>query len=101
MAAAAAARELFQRLAQQRRHALPDRAQRQVMILGGILRLADALDVTTDYLLGRVSEAGATATADRLHRDIQKLKATDRSFAEDMIQRMVERATGSKGGKAG
>ena len=64
-------------------------------------RLADALDVTTDYLLGRVSEAGATATADRLHRDIQKLKATDRSFAEDMIQRMVERATGSKGGKAG
>jgi transcriptional regulator with XRE-family HTH domain len=55
-------------------------------------RLADALDVTTDYLLGRVSEVGATAAADRLHRDIQKLKATDRSFAEDMIQRMVARA---------
>src|SRR5271168_138762 len=56
-------------------------------------RLADALDVTTDYLLGRVSEIGATATADRLHRDIQKLKATDRSLAEDLIQRMVARAT--------
>jgi transcriptional regulator with XRE-family HTH domain len=55
-------------------------------------RLADALDVTTDYLLGRVGEIGATAKADRLHRDIQKLKATDRSFAEDMIQRMVARA---------
>jgi transcriptional regulator with XRE-family HTH domain len=55
-------------------------------------RLADALDVTTDYLLGRVSDVGATAAADRLHRDIQKLKATDRSFAEDMIQRMVARA---------
>ena len=63
-------------------------------------RLADALDVTTDYLLGRVSEVGATATADRLHRDIQKLRATDRSFAEDMIQRMVDRAQ-DKGGKGG
>lgn len=61
-------------------------------------RLADALDVTTDYLLGRVNVVGATAAADRLHRDIQKLKATDRSFAEDMIQRMVERAK-DKGGK--
>ena len=60
-------------------------------------RLADALDVTTDYLLGRVNQVGATATADRLHRDIQKLKATDRSFAEDMIQRMVERAKAGKG----
>src|ERR1700731_2760093 len=60
-------------------------------------RLADALDVTTDYLLGRVSEVGATAAADRLHRDIQKLKASDRSFAEDMIQRMVERAKSGKG----
>ncbi len=55
-------------------------------------RLADALDVTTDYLLGRVNEVGATAAADRLHRDIQNLKATDRSFAEDMIQLMVARA---------
>jgi transcriptional regulator with XRE-family HTH domain len=55
-------------------------------------RLADALDVTTDYLLGRVNEVGATAAADRLHRDIQNLKATDRTFAEDMIQRMAARA---------
>ena len=55
-------------------------------------RLADALDVTTDYLLGRVTEIGATAAADRLHRDIQKLKANDRATAEDIIQRMVERA---------
>jgi transcriptional regulator with XRE-family HTH domain len=60
-------------------------------------RLADALDVTTDYLLGRVSDVGTTAAADRLHRDIQKLKATDRSFAEDMIQRMVARAKDKAG----
>lgn len=60
-------------------------------------RLADALDVTTDFLLGRVQEVGATAAADRLHRDIQKLKTTDRTFAEDMIQRMVARAKDKTG----
>jgi transcriptional regulator with XRE-family HTH domain len=55
-------------------------------------RLADALDVTTDYLLGRVEDVGATAAADQLHRDIRNLKATDRTFAEEMIQRMAARA---------
>jgi transcriptional regulator with XRE-family HTH domain len=60
-------------------------------------RLADALDVTTDYLLGRVNEVGATAAADRLHRDIQNLKASDRSFTEEMIQRLVARANEKKG----
>ncbi len=60
-------------------------------------RLADALDVTTDFLLGRVKEIGATAAADRLHRDIQRLKTTDRTFAVDMIQRMVARAKDKTG----
>jgi hypothetical protein len=45
----------------------------------------------------RVSDVGTTAAADWLHRDIQKLKATDRSFAEDMIQRMVARAKDKAG----
>jgi transcriptional regulator with XRE-family HTH domain len=55
-------------------------------------RLADALDVTTDYLLGRVSAVGATATADRLHRHIQQLRTADREFAEDLVNRMAARA---------
>lgn len=55
-------------------------------------RLADALDVTTDYLLGRVDEVGATAAADQLHRDIRNLRSADRSFAEEMVQRMAARA---------
>jgi transcriptional regulator with XRE-family HTH domain len=59
-------------------------------------RLADALDVTTDFLVGRVTDVGATAAADRLHRDIQKLKDSDRSFTEDLIRRMAARA-GDKG----
>jgi transcriptional regulator with XRE-family HTH domain len=59
-------------------------------------RLADALDVTTDYLLGRVKDAGATASADRLHRHIQQLRATDREFAESMIEQMAARAGGKQ-----
>jgi transcriptional regulator with XRE-family HTH domain len=55
-------------------------------------RLADALDVTTDYLLGRVKEMGATASADRLHRHIQHLRSEDREFAESMIAQMAARA---------
>jgi hypothetical protein len=41
--------------------------------------LAEALDVATDYLLGRGAGISATVVADRLHHDIQKLKATDYS----------------------
>ena len=41
-------------------HALPERAQRQVMILGGILRLADALDRTHTQKIAR-----ATASDDK------------------------------------
>jgi C4-dicarboxylate-specific signal transduction histidine kinase len=60
-------------------------------------RLADALDVATDYLVGRGIQIGATAAGDSLHRDIQKLKATDRSFAENEIQRTVARAKDKTG----
>lgn len=49
-------------------------------------RLAHALDVTTDYLLGRVNEVGGTATTDRLYRNIQQLQASDREFIEDWIR---------------
>jgi len=58
-------------------------------------RLAQALDVTTDYLLGRVNEIGATAKADTLYRNIQQLQSTDRDFIEDWIRHKVERGKGS------
>ena len=54
-------------------------------------RLADALDVTTDFLIGRVKEIGGVAAADRLHRHIQQLQTADREFAEDMIKNLVAR----------
>lgn len=54
-------------------------------------RLADALDVTTDYLLGRSDHSGVLAVADRLHRHIERLSSADRTLAEDIIQKMAER----------
>ena len=57
-------------------------------------RLADALDVTTDYLLGRVDDPTGLAGADRMHRHVSKLKGSDRKFAEDVIEMLAERAKG-------
>jgi transcriptional regulator with XRE-family HTH domain len=55
-------------------------------------RLADALDVTTDYLLGRVDDPGGLARADRIHRHLGQLKDSDRHFAEEMIEMLARRA---------
>ncbi len=49
-------------------------------------RLAQGLDVTTDYLIGRVDEVGGTANADRLYRNIQQLQTSDREFIEGWIK---------------
>jgi len=55
-------------------------------------KLADALNVTTDYLLGRVDEPGSLAGADRIHRHLGQLKDSDRLFAEEMIESLAKRA---------
>jgi|TARA_R110002094_G_scaffold170914_2_gene153046 transcriptional regulator with XRE-family HTH domain len=55
-------------------------------------KLADALNVTTDYLLGRVDDPHDLGTADRLHRHIDKLTQEDKDFAEDMLKSLAERA---------
>ncbi|MCW8916514.1 MAG: helix-turn-helix domain-containing protein [Magnetovibrio sp.] len=55
-------------------------------------KLADALDVTTDYLLGRVDDAQALGAADKLHRHINELSIEDRSHAEDMLELLAKRA---------
>jgi len=53
--------------------------------------LADTLDVTTDYLLGRVAEFKALAGADRLHRHYDSLQEADRRFADDLITRLANK----------
>jgi len=54
--------------------------------------LADALDVTTDYLLGRVEDFKALAGADRLHRHYESLEGSDRKMADDLITMLAKRA---------
>ncbi|MDR9750081.1 helix-turn-helix transcriptional regulator [Pseudomonas sp. SZMC_28357] len=54
--------------------------------------LADSLDVTTDYLLGRVEEFKDLAGADRLHRHYESLDGSDRKMADDLITMLAKRA---------
>lgn len=54
--------------------------------------LADSLDVTTDYLLGRVNEFKALAGADQLHRHYDALDGADRKMADDLITMLAKRA---------
>ncbi|GMO32308.1 MAG: helix-turn-helix transcriptional regulator [Termitinemataceae bacterium] len=54
-------------------------------------RLAEALSVTTDYLLGRVDKPGLPASADVLFRDFDKLSDNDRDITAKFIQMLTER----------
>jgi transcriptional regulator with XRE-family HTH domain len=54
-------------------------------------RLAQALRVSTDYLLGRVDSPEMTKQSDPLYRDIQKLTEDDRQLAESFMQMLAER----------
>ncbi|NUZ07894.1 helix-turn-helix domain-containing protein [Piscinibacter koreensis] len=54
--------------------------------------LADTLDVTTDYLLGRVEEFKSLAGADKLHRHYENLQQEDRKFADELITLLASKA---------
>ena len=60
-------------------------------------KLADALEVTTDYLLGRVSDPVGLAGAERIHRNLGQLTGSDRKTAEDMIEMLANRALQRRG----
>ena len=56
-------------------------------------RLADALRVTTDYLLGRTDVMDASAaTVDRLYRDYSGLSTEYQEMADDFIQMLAQKA---------
>ena len=63
-------------------------------------RLADALDVTTDYLLGRVTDVQALAGADKLHRHLDRLTTADRDMAENFVKMLADKARRNTKGKA-
>jgi transcriptional regulator with XRE-family HTH domain len=53
-------------------------------------RLADALGVTTDYLLGRADDPeGYAATSDPLYRDVQRLNKKNRDLASQIIRSLA------------
>jgi transcriptional regulator with XRE-family HTH domain len=54
--------------------------------------LANALDVSTDYLLGRVADPGLAEAGDPLYRDVGKLKEEDREIARDFLKMLAERS---------
>ncbi|MER8900767.1 helix-turn-helix transcriptional regulator [Mesorhizobium sp. M0772] len=54
--------------------------------------LAKALDVTTDYLLGRSETPDASAeTVGRLHRDLHKLSSQDLELAQDFVELLLKK----------
>ncbi len=56
-------------------------------------RLADALRVTTDYLLGRTNEMeGSAFSVDQLHRHYAGLSTEFQEVAEDFIQLLANKA---------
>jgi transcriptional regulator with XRE-family HTH domain len=58
--------------------------------------LADTLDVTTDYLLGRVDDFRSLAGADKLHRHYDNLQQEDRKFADELITLLANKGTTKK-----
>ena len=59
-------------------------------------RLAIALDVTTDYLLGRVESPEMSASGDPLYRDFSKLTGNDLELARDFVKMLAKRNKVSK-----
>ena len=57
-------------------------------------RLANALEVTTDFLLGRVDQPTMAQDADPLFRDAGKLTGGDRELAKDFLKMLAKRKSG-------
>jgi transcriptional regulator with XRE-family HTH domain len=54
-------------------------------------RLANALEVSTDYLLGRVDDPGLAEAGDPLYRDVGKLTGRDREIAKDFLKMLADK----------
>ena len=67
---------------------------RQKPYYSNLLKLADALDVAVDYLMGRVTKDQALVGADEIHRDWDRLKTSDRDIVKDFIGMLASRGQG-------
>lgn len=55
-------------------------------------RLADALEVTSDYLLGRTNDPNAVMDDDPLYRHFENLTAEEREIARDFMKSLAKRS---------
>jgi transcriptional regulator with XRE-family HTH domain len=63
-------------------------------------RLADALDVSTDYLLGRSETMSGSATVDVLFRDVDRLSGRDLDTIRSLAAHMAaQKNKGERGGE--
>lgn len=59
-------------------------------------RLAGALDVTTDYLLGRSDDPAISQSDDPLYRHASQLTGADRKLAAEFLEILAARSGASK-----
>ena len=57
-------------------------------------RLANALNVSTDYLIGRVDQMDSIGPAERIHRHLENLSSRDVELADEFLE-MLKRRGGS------
>jgi transcriptional regulator with XRE-family HTH domain len=62
-------------------------------------KLADALKVTTDYLLGRSDTPDASTVAGQLHRNLDKLTGEDLKLTEEFVGMLLKRGQEKKEGQ--
>lgn len=61
-------------------------------------RLARALDVTTDYLLGSVEDVGLGVAGQALYRHVENLSGEDRRLAEGFMRLLANKNRQDGGG---
>jgi transcriptional regulator with XRE-family HTH domain len=65
--------------------------------LRNLRRLSEALEVTTDYLVGRSRSPDARPASDEpLFRDFERLTTADRQLARNLIAQLAQRSTKRK-----
>lgn len=64
---------------------------------GNLQLLAEVLDVSTDYLLGRtVSMAPGTDRPNQFYADFQRLSAANREVAKSLVKSLIKNQTAGK-----
>ena len=61
-------------------------------------KLANALNVTTDYLVGRANDPNVAESADPLYRDVVNLTGQNRRTAADFLRFLAEQDRKQRGG---